>query len=80
MNDCPVERLIPIFLIVQGSFYIFKSLIDLWVRFRRRNVTDDTEEADQPNTCVENAISRAVGMFLFSFFIAGIPSKHLSHL
>ncbi|XP_071488520.1 transmembrane protein 272-like [Diadema antillarum] len=69
-NDCPVQYLIPIYLIVMGAVYSCKSLMDLKVRFQRSRLPPEEQEGFQPSTG-ESAVSNIVGLFLFAFFIAG---------
>ncbi len=68
LNDCPIERKIPIYLLVSGCFYILKTIVDLVVRFKRHREAEDTDENGNTK---ENSFSRLIGCFLFGFFIAG---------
>lgn len=65
VNDCPAEKMIPIYLIVAGACYIVKNLIDLCGRARSR------EDQDQHGNTPSNGLSRLLGCFLLGFFIAG---------
>ncbi|XP_022103091.1 uncharacterized protein LOC110985929 [Acanthaster planci] len=71
-DACPVEPMIPIYLIVFGAVYQAKLSIDLNVRGCRHRCQENGEEADD-NKCVKflNWLSRLFGIFLFGFFIAG---------
>lgn len=64
-DDCPVQRLIPIYLIVSGSCYLVKNLIDLCIRYK------SSDEEEQHGHTPMNSFSRLLGCFLFGFFIAG---------
>ncbi|XP_022103107.1 uncharacterized protein LOC110985938 isoform X1 [Acanthaster planci] len=68
-DDCPVEPKIPIYLIVNGSVGIVKSLLDLIVRCGRLNQEDNNTE-EQKST-KGDICSHFLGCFLFAFFIAG---------
>ncbi|XP_071847941.1 transmembrane protein 272-like isoform X1 [Apostichopus japonicus] len=65
VDDCPTEKMIPIYLIVSGSCYILKNLIDLFERYKNRD--QDDSHGNNPS----NALSRLLGCFIFAFFIAG---------
>lgn len=64
-DQCPVQRLIPIYLIVSGSCYLVKNLIDLCIRYK------SSDEEEQHGHTPMNSFSRLLGCFLFGFFIAG---------
>ena len=73
--------MIPIFMIVQGSVYIVKTIIDVAVRYyqsrkRCRGCQDDNNEEDDGHTKRGNWLSRLLGLFLFGFFIAGRPALY----
>ena len=69
-DDCPAERFIPIYLIVMGSVYILKSLIDLKLRVQRQ--LRPPEERDEfKGSMAETAITNIIGCFSFAFFITG---------
>ncbi|KAL5011352.1 hypothetical protein ScPMuIL_009903 [Solemya velum] len=65
-NDCPIEHYIPIYLIVAGSFGIFKNLISLGQRFRNRGDEDADEKNAKPNP-----LDMLINCFLLAWFIAG---------
>ncbi|XP_019639223.1 PREDICTED: uncharacterized protein LOC109481161 [Branchiostoma belcheri] len=65
LQDCPIERMIPIYLLVFGCFALLKSLISLFVRCR--NHWDNESEKNARTNPVEGLIS----WFLFAWFIAG---------
>ncbi|XP_038056533.1 transmembrane protein 272-like [Patiria miniata] len=67
IDDCPVQRLIPIFLIVSGSVYIVKTILDLAVRYRRRKEGGAAESS----YLRENSVSRLFACILLVFFILG---------
>jgi hypothetical protein len=66
LNDCPAERMIPIYLIVGGSFGILKNLLSIGQRCKNR----DEEDSDEKNT-KPNPVDGIVGCFLLAWFIAG---------
>ena len=65
-NDCPAERMIPIYLIVGGAFSIVKNLSTLGQRCKNR----DDEDADEQNV-KPNPFDGILSCFLFAWFIAG---------
>ncbi|XP_071485362.1 transmembrane protein 272-like [Diadema antillarum] len=69
-DDCPVERFIPIFLIVEGAFQIVKIVLDMKVRIQRQRLPEGDRESFQPSK-PELAIGQLLNCFLFAFFIAG---------
>ncbi|XP_072168458.1 transmembrane protein 272-like [Diadema setosum] len=70
LYDCPAQRLIPIYLIVEGSFFIVKSIFDLKARIQRQKLPAEEQQEYKPPLW-ERIITRTVGTFLFAFFICG---------
>ncbi|KAK3744214.1 hypothetical protein QZH41_013567, partial [Actinostola sp. cb2023] len=64
-NDCPIEKHIPIYLIVGGSFGIFRNLVSLCKRGKKHG--SDEEEGESR----KNPIESILDCFLFAWFIAG---------
>jgi len=64
-HDCPAEPYIPIFLIVGGSFSVFKYLIGVLSRVRRAET--GAEQDPQPTHPVQSLIT----FFLCGWFITG---------
>ncbi|XP_035687445.1 transmembrane protein 272-like [Branchiostoma floridae] len=64
-QDCPIQRMIPIYLLVFGCFYLVKSLISLAERCRNHR-DNESEKNAKPNP-VEGVLT----CFLFGWFIAG---------
>ncbi|XP_045204660.1 transmembrane protein 272-like [Mercenaria mercenaria] len=65
-DDCPAERMIPIYLIVGGSFGIVKNLSSLLQRCKNK----DEEDGDEKNAKT-NPFDATLNCFLFAWFIAG---------
>lgn len=65
-NDCPVEKNIPIYLIVGGSFGIFRNLISLCRRGKSDNSSSSEEGRSKPNF-----LESIIDCFLLAWFIAG---------
>ncbi|XP_066275118.1 transmembrane protein 272-like [Branchiostoma lanceolatum] len=65
LQDCPIQRMIPIYLLVFGCFALLKSLISLFERCRNHH-DNESEKNAKPNP-LEGLIS----CFLFAWFIAG---------
>ncbi|XP_060606648.1 transmembrane protein 272-like isoform X2 [Ruditapes philippinarum] len=74
LNDCPAERMIPIYLIVGGSFGILKNLLSIGQRCKNR----DEEDSDEKNT-KPNPVDGIVGCFLLAWFIAGNVWVYRTH-
>ncbi|CAL1536853.1 unnamed protein product [Lymnaea stagnalis] len=64
-DDCPIDHLIPIYLIVAGSFGCAKNLFSFIQRCRK---SEAEREEDQKNV---NPFETIVNCFLFAWFIAG---------
>ncbi|XP_059153139.1 transmembrane protein 272-like isoform X2 [Physella acuta] len=64
-DDCPLERMIPIYLIVAGSFGCVKNLFNLVQRFCKSK-----EEMEEERKKV-NPLEQLVNCFLFAWFIVG---------
>lgn len=64
-DDCPAERMIPIYLIVAGSFGVATNLFSLFKRCRK------SEEERQEDQKKVNPIEGIVNCFMFAWFIAG---------
>merc|ERR1719233_2564959 len=67
MNSCPLERMIPNYLIVSGSLYIAKTLIDLGIREYTRRL-----KKEQGEDCEECEQSQSWPLRTFNFF-SGSP-------
>ncbi|KAK3099398.1 hypothetical protein FSP39_003814 [Pinctada imbricata] len=65
-DDCPIQRYIPIYLIVGGSFGILKNLTSLGQKAKN----DRDEEGDEKNM-KSNPYDVVLNLFLFAWFIAG---------
>ena len=66
LKDCPAERMIPIYLIVGGSFGVVKNLSNLFQR--ARNKGDEDAEEKMAKT---NPFDGILNCFLVAWFIAG---------
>ena len=68
IDECPIQKYIPIYLIVLGSFGILRNLIGLYNQCKKRMRGDgETEESDAKKTTCEGMID----CFLVAWFIAG---------
>lgn len=65
-DDCPAERMIPIYLIVGGSFGIVKNLFTIGQRCKNKNDEEGEEKNVKPNP-----VDGVLSCFLFAWFIAG---------
>ncbi|KAL5012214.1 hypothetical protein ScPMuIL_010765 [Solemya velum] len=65
-DDCPIERYIPIYLIVAGCFGILKGLANLGQRYRNKEEEDGEEKNAKPNPP-----DMLLTLFLVAWFIAG---------
>ncbi|XP_020917528.1 transmembrane protein 272 [Exaiptasia diaphana] len=64
-DDCPVEKYIPIYLIVGGSFGIFRNFCSLCKRGKQHGSSNGEEESKH------NPVEAIVDCFLLAWFIAG---------
>lgn len=73
LNDCPGQRIIPIWLIVFGCVSLLQTTINIVKRFFKKKSRRDEEEGDQANyanrtgSCFESLVS----IFLFVWIILG---------
>ena len=65
MDDCPLQKYIPIYLIVAGCFGVLKNVSSIAQRLKNRK-----EENDQENAKT-NPFDGIVSCFLFVWFICG---------
>lgn len=66
-DDCPSERMIPIYLIVVGSFGIVRHFLGMHAQCKKRN--DDQVDDESQNK--KNFLERLIDCFLVGWFIAG---------
>ena len=62
-NDCPIEKMIPIYLIVAGSVGIFRNLISLGQRAKKQEGEEEQKK--------RNPLESVLDCFLFVWFICG---------
>lgn len=67
-NDCPKQDMIPIYLIVAGSFGVLRNIIGLYNQIKNRN-ENETEEENRSQK--KTAAERTIDCFLFAWFIVG---------
>ncbi|XP_035687447.1 transmembrane protein 272-like [Branchiostoma floridae] len=65
LHDCTIQRMIPIYLIVMGSFSAAKNIMSLGERFRNHR-ENETEKNAKPNP-----LDGLLGCFILAWFIAG---------
>lgn len=63
LNDCPAERMIPIYLIVAGCFGLVSNLISL-IKSLMKKSEEDKEKS-------QLGLEQIINVFLFAWFIAG---------
>jgi len=68
LNDCPVQRFIPIYLVVGGTAAIFVNLTGL-IESLCRVMCPGRTQSDLSIFC--NAVGGFMGCFLLAWFIAG---------
>ena len=66
-DDCPIQKYIPIYLIVLGSFGILRNIIGLYTQIKKRSGENSDEENDAKKSTCEGIID----CFLLAWFIAG---------
>ena len=72
LDNCPAERMIPIWMIVSGSFAALQQLATLFDRVRRKKKGEDEDgeridSAPAPILCCNSLL----GCFNLAWFIAG---------
>ncbi|XP_035687448.1 transmembrane protein 272-like [Branchiostoma floridae] len=70
LNQCTIQRMIPIFLVVWGSFGVFKTLLSTGERVRN-HVRKNEGEDDKEKNAKPNPLDGLISVFLFAWFIAG---------
>jgi len=65
-DDCPIERYIPIYLIVLGSFGVLRNIVGLYNQMKRRSCDEETDEDAKKSSC-----EGLIDCFLVGWFIAG---------
>ncbi|XP_019639229.1 PREDICTED: uncharacterized protein LOC109481167 [Branchiostoma belcheri] len=65
LRDCTIQRMIPIYLVVMGSFSAAKNLMSLGERFKNHR-EDESEKNAKPNP-----LDGLFGCFILAWFIAG---------
>lgn len=68
LDKCPIQRYIPIYLIVSGAVGIVYNVFGILKKMAKRSEDEDTEE--RPGTFT-SVCSCVFGCFLFAWFIAG---------
>nr|CAB3262838.1 uncharacterized protein LOC100183982 [Phallusia mammillata] len=69
-NNCPTQRLIPIWLVVAGGVFValrVLSLIDIYIIKKKKQGTDD----NQQNQSTFKGFTSIASIFLFAWFICG---------
>ncbi|XP_035687796.1 transmembrane protein 272-like [Branchiostoma floridae] len=65
IHDCPIQRMIPIYLLVFGCFGILKNIISLYERYKNHR------ENETENNAKQNPLEVMINCFLLAWFIAG---------
>ncbi|ELU18049.1 hypothetical protein CAPTEDRAFT_222790 [Capitella teleta] len=68
LDDCPVERFIPIYLVVAGCFLLVKGIMSIVEAYHKKDLDKD-EEYQRPR--VFSCGDGPIGCFMFCWFIAG---------
>ncbi|XP_048751354.2 transmembrane protein 272-like isoform X1 [Ostrea edulis] len=68
LDKCPIQRYIPIYMIVSGAVGIVYNVFGILKKMAKRSEDEDTEE--RPGTFT-SVCSCVFGCFLFAWFIAG---------
>lgn len=66
-DDCPVEKYIPIYLIVLGAFGVLRNIVGLYTQVKKRSEESDSDDDDSKKSLCE----RTIDCFLIGWFIAG---------
>lgn len=73
LNDCPQGEYIPVYLLVGGGFGVFKQLLHLSARVRKRQEERDEERMRQSPT------QTLINCFMLGWFIIGKYLANVSH-
>ena len=68
-DDCPAERMIPIYLIVVGTFGIVRHFLGMHAHCKR--ICDDNNTSDDEAQNKKTFLERLIDCFLVAWFIAG---------
>ena len=77
LNDCTIERFIPIYLIVFGAVTIVQDVFSMFLKISQRSKGDDGSadgEEQKSNPCV-TCFSSIMSCFLAAWFIAGMQKS-----
>lgn len=77
LDDCRAERMIPIYLIVQGVFFSVKSIFGIVLHCKNKD-KEEHEEKDGASKCL-TVLERLIDTFLFIWFIAGCIFIYRTH-
>ena len=78
LDDCPAQRLIPIFLVVNGVFSIVSLLINMIKNCTKKKKDDDDfgdDEEKKKGNPIVTCIDSLLNIFLFAWFICGKSTK-----
>ncbi|ELU12415.1 hypothetical protein CAPTEDRAFT_212353 [Capitella teleta] len=68
LDDCPIERFIPIYLVVTGCFLMAKGLLAIAEAYHKKELNTD-EQYKRPKMFI--CCDAPIGCFLFCWYIAG---------
>lgn len=69
LHNCTIERYIPIYLIVSGSFGLVKAIISTICTIKNKTSEDHEDDGQAQNKT--NPVEQIINIFLFAWFIAG---------
>ena len=77
LQNCPVQRFIPIWLVVSGAFGAFQQITALGKKAKKKNKSDgDGDDAESGSSVGKFAcFNSLVGCFQIAWFIAGKPRE-----
>jgi len=80
INNCPIERYIPIWLIVFGASCLFKTATNFFYRAKRSRSADGMQQQQQPQDNLNpNPFDGMLSCFLLVWFIVGAVWVYAVH-
>lgn len=70
-DDCPVQRYIPIYLIVAGAFGIFRNLLGMCHHGRKTHKKRSGEQAEEERSSGQKGCEGIIDCFMLAWFICG---------
>jgi len=70
-DDCPVQKYIPIYLIVAGAFGLFRNLLGMCHQGRKTHKKRSGEQVEEERSKERKGCEGIIDCFMFAWFICG---------